>query len=118
MHQPTLFPDPKTKFQEFLSNLAHWLDQLHCVTAVAFLDSPTTANVALWLEDEDEEDCGEQEGNFYVGNFAIPGLRVEWLGEHTLKIAGKDEITELVCVNGIVFSAFGRHIAGWVIGYE
>lgn len=120
MHQSTIFPDPKTKFQTFLESLAVWLDQSHDITATTFQDSPTTANVALWIEYEDDDDNegDEQEGNFYVGSFATPGLRIEWLGEHTLKIAGKDEATELVCVNGIVFSAYGKHVAGWAVGYE
>jgi hypothetical protein len=53
--------------------------------------------------------------DFYVGNNTDPGAFVEWIGRQDLK---KNKSEYLVCVNGIVLSANGRAVAGFIAGFQ
>ena len=109
----------KTELKAFLENLQYWLKERHDI--VATFDkgevSETVCDVSLRIEDDDEDEDGDPDNNFYVGSFAEPGLRVEYIGKVKLDDYNKDP-EELVRVNGIVFSALGKHVAGWVVGFD
>ena len=96
-------------FEKFLANLKYWLEEEHSLKAVIgeIEDKPTRkpkVDVELFT-DEGEE--------FYIGNYADPGLHVIWLGPHDFGMGPRMVVT----VNGILMEALGKHVAGWVVGY-
>lgn len=115
---------PTGGFRDFLDNLCYWLKAEHClVGTIVPSNDPLVADVNIASEDDD--DVGEDEdpsNTFYIGNYGEPGVRVKWLGEHTIsgKVneGGGPRDRTFVEVNGVVFEALGRHVAGWVTGYQ
>jgi len=78
------------KFEKFLDNLTHWLKDYDIDAKIKLNKKKQEANICLKMDGE----------IFHVGNF---GLKEK----HTV-----------ICINGIVFEAFARHVASWVIGYQ
>lgn len=93
------------KLDAFIKNLIYWLDQEHMLSAAVAKSDENTCELVI-TDDEGEE--------FWIGNYADPGLCVKWLGE----VAVGDKSVDLVEANGVVMQALGRHIAGWVVGYS
>lgn len=93
-----------TKFEEFLDNLAYWLKRDHKIVSAVTSKGENQAEVTITFEDDDDP--------IYIGSFEEPGMSIEWLEGY--KLDGCP--VELVRVNGVVFGALGRHVAGWVVG--
>lgn len=91
------------QLQKLVEHIQYYLGQNQLDTTIIQRDENT---VDIEIKDEGED--------FYVGSYADPGLTVTWLGEHTLN----GEKHELVLVNGIVITAYGKGIVGWAIGLE
>jgi len=97
--------------QNLRAQLEHEDIAITAITAV--LETPDHYNVDLHVDDDydDENDAN----NFYIGNYADPGMSIKPFGE----FAGPDgETRTLLLVNGVVMEAFAKHIVGWVIGYN
>lgn len=91
------------QLQQLVENIQYYLG-LNDLTSTVIPRDETTVELEIQCEGED----------FFVGNYAEPGLTITWLGDHTLN----GEQHSLVLVNGIVISAYAKHIVGWALGYE
>ena len=97
---------------EFLKGLIYWFEKQDIEATVNSNDGKT-ADISLKVSDYEEDD--EDEGDFFIGTYADPGLTVVWLGEFDLGDKTKDT---LVRVNGIVMSALARSVVGWAVGLD
>ncbi len=95
------------EFGKFLGNLTYWLGE-----STAAIDKVVVKPISPTRADVDLYDTSEEEGNqeLIIGNYAEPGMVVEWVGE----FRGRP----MVEINGVLFEARGRHVAGWIVGYE
>ena len=91
-------------FEKFLANLKYWLEEEHSLKATIGEIKDNKVDVELLTEDGDE---------FYIGNFADPGMAITWLGYFDFGMGPRAAVT----VNGVLFEALGKHVAGWVNGY-
>jgi hypothetical protein len=80
--------------------IQHYLKDYHCLDST-FEIAGDKAQVDIRTEEGDE---------FYIGNYADPGLTVE--------LAGELEGVQMVRVNSIYIQALASHIAGWAVGYD
>lgn len=102
-------------FKKFLDDLVvAFSDQ--DIRANIYPEAPTCAGVALWSDDDGEDDWAVNGGNFYVGGCAAPGLRLEWLGEHDFETSRGTERHAMVYANGTVISAFPKCVTAWAVG--
>ena len=93
--------------KKLVDNLVYWLAEHGDLKAEVAEDRNDAVELEL-IDDEGEE--------FYIGSYADPGMLVRWIGPTTLP--GCDEPRNLVEVNGVIFEAVGRTIAGWAIGLQ
>ena len=97
------------KLKEFTDLLTYWFEQNHGITATVTKSDYNTCDMALRDNDLDTD--------LYVGPYADPGLSIRWIGEtNVMNYQGEPATQDLVLVNGIVFSAIGKHVAGWAVG--
>ena len=91
------------QLQRLVEDVQYYLGQYQLDTTVIPRNENT---VDIEIKDEGEDFC--------IGSCTDPGLTITWLGEYTLN----GEQHELVLVNGIVITAYGKSIVGWAIGSE
>lgn len=103
MNNPKVPQVGTTNLKEFIECLEYWLTQTDSSYEIEVLSQSET-HVKLRLFNAFDD-------NITIGNYAQPGLDVEWLGQYT-------ENTYLVKVNSIVMQALGKHVAAWVEGYN
>ncbi len=87
--------------KSFVESLVEYLNDCDMVPAEALKVGETTALIMTYDEDGDEAS---------IGNHAEPGLEIEYVG----KLNDQD----MVRVNSIIISAFPKHVAAWVFGYN
>lgn len=96
--------------QEVANNVCNWLSIEHGLTGKIVKNAKIDESrpfVDIRITDGEGED-------FYIGNFADPGLNLS-----DLRCLGDENNLGdyVVKANGIWISALGRHIAGWATGY-
>jgi len=102
---------PFSDFKSTVEATIRALEQIHYIqTKEVKWTGDTIVDLELVDDDGDE---------WYVGNYADSGLRLEWLGEcETKNREGKTETRYLVRANGLIIEAMPKHIAGWAVGYD
>lgn len=96
--------------EKFVGSLTYWCGEHGGLKVSVIEDRGDSVELEL-LDDEGEE--------FYVGNYADPGLVVRWVGPVAIPgRSGRDASPDLVEVNGVIFEAKARAVAGWVVGLQ
>ena len=92
------------EFKKFLDGLKAFLDKQGIEVRYSNPDEDEMVEALLYENGEE----------FTIGNFADSGASIKWLGAVDVKGNG----VYLVIVNGVIFEAQPRHVAGWIVGYQ